>query len=82
MSVKQNGLTKADPPCFSPLLVGGNANNGANDGPFYWNWNNTASNSNWNYGGRPPLLTLNLRSVSLCETRREPGMAEVILTPW
>lgn len=40
------------------LIAGGNANNGANDGPFYWNWNNTASNSNWNYGARPPLLML------------------------
>ena len=38
------------------LIVGGNANNGANAGLFYWNWNNTAGNSNWNYAGRPPLL--------------------------
>ena len=35
------------------LLVGGNANNGANCGPFYGNWNNAASNSNWNYAGWP-----------------------------
>lgn len=35
------------------LLLGGNANNGTNDGLFYGNWNNTASNSNWNNGSRP-----------------------------
>ena len=46
------------------LIVGGNANNGANDGLFNWNWNNTSGNSNWNYAGRPPLLTLRLRKVS------------------
>lgn len=34
------------------LLLGGNANNGTNDGLFYGNWNNTASNSNWNIGAR------------------------------
>lgn len=39
------------------LIFGGNANNGTNDG-LYANWNNTASNSNWNYGGRPTLLIL------------------------
>ena len=44
-------------PGFSVLLFGGNANNGTNDG-FYANWNNTAGNSNWNIGGRPPLLVL------------------------
>ena len=30
------------------LQLGGNANNGANDGRFYGNWNNTASNADWN----------------------------------
>jgi len=30
------------------LLAGANANNGANCGRFYGNWNNSASNSNWN----------------------------------
>ena len=45
---------------LSVLRVGGNANNGANDGPFYGNWNNTASNSNWNYAARPTLLILTL----------------------
>ena len=40
------------------LLLGGNSNNGTNDGAFYGNWNNTASNSNWNNGSRPHLLIL------------------------
>ena len=43
---------------FSPtavLIRGGNANNGANDGAFFGNWGNAASNSNWNYAARPPL---------------------------
>ena len=35
------------------LHAGGNSNNGANDGRFYGNWNNTASNSNWNISGLP-----------------------------
>lgn len=35
------------------VLLGGNANNGANCGPFYANWNNAASNSNWNYAALP-----------------------------
>ena len=30
------------------LQVGGNANNGANDGRWYGNWNNSAANGNWN----------------------------------
>lgn len=32
--------------------VGGNWNNGANDGPSYWNCNNAPSNSNVNYRAR------------------------------
>lgn len=34
-------------------LVGGNCNNGANDGFLYVNVNNDASNSNWNIGASP-----------------------------
>ena len=32
--------------------VGGNFNNGANDGVSYWNFNNTSGNSNQNIGSR------------------------------
>lgn len=32
--------------------VGGNFNNGLNDGLFYWNCRNGSSNSNWNIGAR------------------------------
>jgi len=32
--------------------VGGNLNNGSNDGFFNWNGNNEPSNSNWNIGSR------------------------------
>lgn len=35
------------------LIAGGNANNGANDGGFYGNWNNAASNSRWNNSAVP-----------------------------
>jgi len=34
------------------LALGGNWNNGANDGPFYFNANNSSGNANVNYGGR------------------------------
>jgi RNA-directed DNA polymerase len=34
--------------CLAVLIAGANANNGANVGRFYGNWNNTASNGNWN----------------------------------
>jgi hypothetical protein len=34
------------------LHVGGNLNNGSNDGFFNWNVNNTPSNANWNIGSR------------------------------
>lgn len=34
------------------LRVGGNVNNGANCGAWYWNANNAASNGNWNLCGR------------------------------
>lgn len=36
----------------SLLLLGGNFNNGTNDGVFYFNCNNAFSNSNLNYGAR------------------------------
>jgi len=39
------------------LIAGGNANNGTNCGRFYGNWNNTASNSNWNISCLPYLKT-------------------------
>lgn len=38
--------------------VGGNVNNGANAGLFYWNLNNASSNSNWNIGARLLILIL------------------------
>ena len=34
------------------LHVGGNLNNGSNDGFFNWNVNNTPSDANWNIGSR------------------------------
>ena len=39
--------------CFWRVArVGGNSNNGANDGLWYWNLNNASSNANWNCGAR------------------------------
>ena len=48
---------------FRVAHVGGNFNNGAKDGLFYWNFNNSSSNSNWNIGAR--LLILHCTSSSL-----------------
>ena len=42
--------------------VGGNFNNGANDGCFYWNLNNSSGNTNINIGSRL-LMELNNRSL-------------------
>ena len=33
------------------VRLGGNPNNGANDGVLNFNANNAPSNANWNYGG-------------------------------
>ena len=35
------------------VIVGGNANNGSNDGPAYFNVNNSLGNANANIGVRP-----------------------------
>ena len=35
---------------------GGNVNDGANDGPCYFNANNAPSNANWNYGAALNLI--------------------------
>ena len=35
------------------VISGGDVNNGTNSGPFNRNCNNSATNSNWNIGGRP-----------------------------
>lgn len=43
--------------------VGGNLNNGVNDGPSYWNLNNTASNANANIGARTLISVLELHLV-------------------
>ena len=51
-------------PALVLLIRGGNANNGSNDGAFYGNWNNTASNSNWNYAARPHSLDTHFDEVS------------------
>ena len=34
------------------VYVGGNLNNGANDGRVYWNWNNDVGNAWWNIAAR------------------------------
>jgi len=35
----------------SAVRLGGNVNNGSNDGLLYFNANNAPANGNWNYGG-------------------------------
>ena len=37
------------------VIVFGNLNNGANNGPFCANANNALSNANWNIASRPSL---------------------------
>lgn len=43
-------------------MVGGNFNNGSNDGPCYFNCNNEWGNANYNIGLRPflPLMHMKL----------------------
>lgn len=55
------------------LQLGGYANNGANAGPWYGNWNNAASNGNWNISA-VPLFGLNV-------SPREPLHLEKIVPP-
>lgn len=40
--------------------MGGNLNNGANDGAWYWNLDNDVGNSNWNIGA-PEFLYKNTK---------------------
>ena len=47
---------------FDVLNVGGNWNNGSNCGLFYFNANNTSSNTNSNIGSR-----LTVRNTSRCK---------------
>ena len=39
--------------CRRSVMVGANFNNGSNDGPFYFNCNNSWGNANYNIGLRP-----------------------------
>lgn len=56
---------------MQPVLnVGGNWNNGSNDGLWYWNGNNDASNYNSNIGGR--ILIENI----LCSTHNPCPLAK------
>lgn len=45
--------------------LGGNSNNGANDGAFARNFNNDASNSNWNRRGRRTIFVSHTRGKNL-----------------
>ena len=47
------------------LFVGGNWNNGGNAGLFYFNANNTSSNSNSNVGARLLVFLFDWRGLSL-----------------
>jgi len=51
-------------------IAGGNANNGANDGPWYWNLNNDSSNANQNIGAH----------LKFCNKIKR--MTQNILTSW
>ena len=53
--------------CSSTLPLGGNSNNGLIDGAFARNFNNDASNANWNRRGRDYVLKIkNLKSTCDC----------------
>ena len=53
--------------CSSTLPLGGNSNNGSIDGAFARNFNNDASNANWNRRGRDYVLKIkNLKSTGEC----------------
>lgn len=53
------------------VQLGGNLNNGSNDGPFYANVNNGLSNANWTYGAFGMLCGEN-ESVFYTLGRRNP----------
>lgn len=44
------------------IHVGGNANNGGNDGPSYFNVNNSLGNANANIGVRPTIRSVNFNT--------------------
>ena len=54
--------------CSSTLPLGGNSNNGSIDGAFARNFNNDASNANWNRRGRVTMSYnfKNLKSTGEC----------------
>ena len=60
---------------FDVLNVGGNWNNGSNCGFFYFNANNTSSNTNSNIGSR---LTVRNRHAAKSYTSHDG----ISLTPW
>jgi len=48
---------------FRVARVGGNMNNGTNDGLWYWNLNNDSSNTNWNIGARLLICIFSLHTI-------------------
>lgn len=52
---KSKGAINREAEGSASVYVGGNANNGSNDGCLYWNVNNAVSNANVNIGGRSTL---------------------------
>lgn len=64
--------------------VGGNFNNGANDGVFYWNLNNTSGNTNINIGSRLLMEQIKriLFSIALAKNMpRTDGVSREAETP-
>ena len=54
------------------MIRGGNWNNGANAGVFYFNGNNSRANVNWNVGFRSALLSYaRTGQIKVCPAVRE-----------
>lgn len=58
------------------LIAGANANNGANVGRFYGNWNNSASNANWNIAALHFFLFVSFEAM-----KKDAGRC-IDPTPW
>lgn len=60
--------------------VGGNSNNGANGGPFYWNANNAASNTNSYIGRRLDFIQFAFTILASWQKMKRPNTVLVGVT--
>ena len=61
------GFKLFDEPEVFGVLFGGNVNNTTNAGVFYFNVNNSISNTNATIGFRTSVIYINLKSIALAK---------------